>query len=242
MMELGGKNPAIVFPDVDLETAVQDVIVATFYNSGQACSDAERLLLHEDIYDEFLDAFADAVANLTVGDGRHEDTQIGPVINEDSVEKFHQYLDVAQDEGATVAAQAETPSDPETADGHWVPPTLLNDVDPQGRFAQEEVFGPVAGAIPFESEEEALEIANDVDYGLTATVWTQDISRAHRLASQLKVGGVGINRTAGGDKGITFGGYKRSGIGRKKDFEETMRAFTQTKSIQVDLTDEPSSL
>lgn len=242
MMELGGKNPAIVFDDADLEKTVSGVIGATFYNSGQACSDAERILVHEDIYDEFTDALAGAVEELTVGDGFDEDSKIGPLANDQQVEKFERYLDIAQSEGASILAQAETPDDPDLADGHWVSPTILDDVLPDHQFACEEVFGPIAGVIPFSDEDEAIEIANSVDYGLTATVWTENVGRAHRMASYIEAGQVAVNATGGGGLGLPFGGYKRSGIGRKKDFTETMREFSTVKAIRIDTSEEPPSL
>lgn len=242
MMELGGKNPAIVFDDAAVEKTVSGLIASTFYNSGQACSDAERILIQEDVYDTFRDRLADAVESLVVADGSNPDSQIGPMENEDQVEKFHRYLDGALDEGAEIVAQADVPDDPALAGGHWVPPTLLDHVEPDFEVACEEVFGPLAVLIPFADEEEAVALANDVDFGLSATVWTQDVSRAHRVSARLKAGLVAINTTGGGGTGLAFGGYNRSGIGRKKDFSETMRNFTQVKSIEIDVTDELHSL
>lgn len=242
MMELGGKNPAIVFDDADLERTVRGVIASTFYNSGQACSDAERILIHEDIYDEFTAALADEVRSLVVGDGFDETSQIGPMATEQQVEKFQQYLDIAQSEGASVLAQAETPDDSDYEGGYWVSPTLLDDVAPDSQFACEEVFGPIAGIIPFSDETEAVEIANSVDYGLTASIWTENVGRAHRVASRVEAGQVAVNGTGGGGLGLPFGGYKRSGIGRKKDFTETMREFTTVKAIRIDTSEETPSL
>ena len=241
-MELGGKNPAIVFEDADMDKTVGGVIASTFYNSGQACSDSERVLIQESVYEEFRDRLADEVESLVVGDGFDERTQIGPLANEQQVEKFRHYLDVARREGATVLAQAETPDDPDLEGGHWVPPTLLDGVEPDSQFSNEEVFGPIAGLVPFSDEREAIEMANDVEYGLSTTVWTQDINKAHRVASQVEVGQLAINDTAGGSLGMPFGGYKRSGIGRKKDFSETMRGFTTVKAIRIDTTDDRPSL
>lgn len=242
MMELGGKNPAIVFDDADLHKTIGGVIATTFYNSGQACSDAERILVHEDVYDEVRERLAHEVENLVVDNGFDEESQIGPMVNRQQVEKFTEYLDVAQREGAEIVAQAQTPDDPALRDGHWVSPTLLDKVGPDHRIACEEVFGPVAGLIPFSTEEQAVALANDVDYGLTATVWTQDVNKAHRVASRVEAGQVAVNATGGGGLGLPFGGYKRSGIGRKKDFTETMREFSTIKAIRIDTTDERPSL
>ena len=242
MMELGGKNPAIVFDDANLERTVDGVISSAFFNSGQACSDAERLLLHEDVADAFVERLSAAVEALVVGDGHDDATQIGPMVNELQVEKFDRYLEVATDEGAEVLAQSSLPDDPDLEGGYWVAPTLLGSADQAMRIMQEEVFGPVLAATTFADEAEAVAKANDVDYGLTATIWTEDVGRAHRVASQVEAGVVAVNATGGGGLGMPFGGYKRSGIGRKKDFTETMRQFSQVKTIRIDLTDEPFSL
>lgn len=236
MLELGGKNPEIVFPDADLEKAVDTAVVNAFYNSGQACSDTERLLLHESIKKKFLDRFTAAVEDLTVGPGAQEATQVGPMINGRQQEKVQSYLELAESEGATRIAQATVPEESRFDDGYWVPPTVFDNVDPDMRIATEEVFGPFVAVMTFETAEEALEIANGVDFGLTATVWTSDLGRAHRMASRLQAGTVAINNRTVGAHGLPFGGYKRSGIGRKSDFSESMREFTQVKSVHMDLT------
>lgn len=242
MMELGGKNPALVFPDADLERTVSGVVRNAYYNSGQACSGTERLLLHEDVHDEFLERLTAEVESLVVGDGRDESTQVGPMVNQQQVEKVEGAIDTAREDGAEVLAQAPTPDDPELEGGYWASPTVLGGVSQSMDIAREEVFGPVVSVIPFSDEEEAVEIANAPDYGLTAAIWTRDGSRAQRLAARIEAGVVGINNPSRGGLGVPFGGHKRSGIGRKKDFTEAMRAFSQPKTIRIDLTDEPFSL
>lgn len=242
MLELGGKNPAIVFPDADLDSALETILANAYYNSGQACTNPERLLLHESIYDEFLERFADRVANLTVGDPMAADTQIGPLASRTQVERVTEYFKIAQNEGAREVARAELPQETELADGNWVAPRVFADVDSEMRIAQEEVFGPFVGVIPFATEVEAIEIANDVEYGLSAAVFTQDIDRGHRVSDKLRAGIVGINHPSLTWQGLPFGGVKRSGMGRKNDFPEAMREFSQPKSIELDLTDTTLSL
>lgn len=242
MAELGGKNPAIVFPDADLEKSAQTAVANSFFNSGQACTNPERLLLHEDVYDEFLGLVTEQVEDFVLGDGREEDTEIGPQATPEQVQKFQKYLDVAVEEGATIHAQASLPDDPGLSDGYFAPPTVLTDVEPDMRIAQEEVFGPLVGVQSFTSEEEAVEVANDVQYGLSAAIYTQDLERAHRVASRIEAGIVGINHPSLTWQGLPFGGYKRSGVGRKNDFEEAMHEFVQAKSIEIDMSDEALSL
>lgn len=232
MLELGGKNAEIVFPDADLEDAVAGAVRNAFYNSGQACSDTERLLLHVDVYDEFLEAFAPKVESLTVDAGR-KDPDVGPLTSEAQQKKVQSYVDTGERNGIRVVASATTPDDPDLDGGYWVPPTVFEGVDPDHQLANEEIFGPVVSVIPFESEREAIEIANGVDFGLTAAVWTTDLERAHRLVAELEVGAVSVNGRMAGGHALPFGGYKRSGIGRKSDFEETMREFTRVKSVHM---------
>lgn len=242
MAELGGKNAELVFPDADLDKAVSGVINNSFYNSGQACSDTERLLLHEDIYDAFMDRYTDRITELLVDDGMNESTEIGPLINQQQYDKFASALDTALNEGAEIAAQSSLPADPSLESGYFVQPTVLENVDPDMRIASEEVFGPLVSVMPFSEEGEALEIANGTEYGLVGTIWTRDLGRAHRLAAQLETGSVAVNCPAGGWPGLPFGGYKRSGIGRKKDFTEMKNHFTQVKSLRIDLTDDEYTL
>ncbi|MFB6142765.1 MAG: aldehyde dehydrogenase [Halorientalis sp.] len=242
MLELGGKNPAIVFPDADLDAALETVVANAYFNSGQACTNPERLLLHESIHDEFLTRFGERVADLQVGDPTAEGTQIGPLASRAQLERVTEYVELAREEGAREIASADLPTDPDLADGNWVAPTVFGDVTPDMRVAQEEVFGPFVGAIPFSDETDAIEIANDVEYGLSAAVFTKDIDRAHRVADALRAGIVGINHPSLTWQGLPFGGVKRSGMGRKNDFPEAMREFSQPKSIELDLTGDTLSL
>jgi aldehyde dehydrogenase (NAD+) len=241
MMELGGKNPAIVFPDANFDKAVSGLIYNAFYNSGQACTNPERLLIHEDIFDEFIDAYTSRVEEIIVGDGMDKHTEVGPLVSEKQRDTVLEFIEDAQKEGATILAQAALPEDPELDGGYYVPPTVFGNIDPGMRIVCEEVFGPIVAPIPFSDEEEAIRLANDTEYGLAASVWTTDVNRAHRVAHNIEAGIMCINHPTRSRQGLPFGGYKKSGMGRKKGLGETMREYTQVKSIQMDLTDETFS-
>jgi acyl-CoA reductase-like NAD-dependent aldehyde dehydrogenase len=232
MLELGGKNAALVFPDADIERAVEGCIEGSFYNTGEACSSAERLLVHEDVYDAFVDRFVTAAADVTVGAGTDPETDIGPLTSSAQLEKVRGYVETAREEGAEEVFAGETPDDPGLAGGYFVAPHVFADVTPEMRLFREEVFGPVVAVTPFGSEAEAVELANDVDFGLTAGVWTGDAERSMRVAGRLEAGTVYVNNFDRDALGAPFGGYKDSGMGRKLAFEETMREFTQPKTVR----------
>ncbi len=230
-LELGGKNPAIVFPDADLDSAAEWIATGIFTNVGQICSAADRVLAHESIHDELLDRIVDIVDEYTIGPGM-EDPDIGPLVSEEHFEKVSEYLEVGRSEGATIATGGETIDRP----GYFIEPTIFTDVDRNGRLANEEIFGPVLATLSFEETSEALEIANGVDYGLVAGVFTNDLTRAHRLAQRLEVGNVYVNKWFGDTNQTPFGGYKDSGIGREKGLE-ALDSYLQTKNVAIELGD-----
>lgn len=229
MLELGGKNASIYFPDADLADAIPGTVDSAFYNSGEACSSSERLLVHEDIHDEFLERFIEHTMDIVVGPGRDPDTDLGPLASETQYEKVREYIEIGQREGANLIYAGDVDVD---EDGYYVAPHVFDDVTPELRLFNEEVFGPVISVTTFESEQEAIELSNQVEYGLAGAVWTADAKRSMRVANQLEAGFVLVNTYYRGGIGAPFGGYKQSGQGRKHAFEETMREFTQVKTIR----------
>lgn len=234
MLELGGKNAAVVFDDADLDLVVPGLVDGSFFNSGEACSSSERILVQEGIHDEFVERFVAGAADVTLGDGTDPETDIGPLVSQREYDKVMDYVQVAGEEGAELAFRGDTPTDPALEDGFFVPPYVFDGVDPDSRLFNEEVFGPVVAVTTFETEAEAVELANSVDYGLTGAVFTDDARRSLRVARELETGTVYVNNFSRGGL-APFGGYKRSGIGRKNAFEETMNEFTQTKTIRMNL-------
>jgi len=235
-LELGGKNPLLVFADADLDAALRGGLEGAFFNQGEACTAASRLLVEEPVHDEFVARLATAVERLQVGDGRDPATHVGPLISAAQRRRVLDHIDRAIAEGATVAAQAPLPANARLAGGYWVAPTLFTDVTPEMAIAREEVFGPVTAVLRFSGETEALELANDTPYGLVAAVYTADAARARRLARRINAGVVMVNNYSRAFLGTPFGGYGDSGYGREHAIESLLE-FTRTKNIR-----EPSGL
>jgi acyl-CoA reductase-like NAD-dependent aldehyde dehydrogenase len=233
-LELGGKSPNLVFADADLGSAVPSSAWSIYYAAGQSCEARSRILVERPAYDEFVSGFSDAAGKIKVGDPLDAETQMGSLISIDHRERVHGYVEQGREEGAEVVTGGE----PGDGKGAFYPPTVLAKVDNQMSVAQEEIFGPVVTVIPFEDEQDAVRIANDVRYGLMATVWTGDPARGHRLARQIKSGTVGINMPYTAFPGIPFGGYKQSGFGRELGLE-TLELYLETKSVIVSTSSKP---
>ena len=232
LMELGGKNPLLVFDDADLHEALLAAIDGGFFNQGEACTAASRILVQDTIFAEFESRLATAVSRLRVGDSADPATDVGPLVTAAQQKRVLDYLDIGVAEGARIAAQAPLPSDPRLANGFYAPPTLLTDVTPVMRVATEEIFGPVAALIPFSDEHEAVRIANDTQFGLVAGVFTQDSDRVMRVSRQIKAGTVFVNNYVRVAIGSGFGGIGYSGFGREHA-QETLAEYGYQKTVRL---------
>ena len=231
LLELGGKNAFIVYDDADLDRAVRDALDGGFYNKGEACTAASRVLVHRDVHDAFASKLAAGVTALRVGSGADPATHVGPVVTKAQQQKVLDYIRIGEHEGAKIVAQAPLPADPALAGGFFVPPTLFTGVTRDMRIATEEIFGPVVTVTAFDTEDEAVAIANEPEYGLLAAVYTRDSERAFRTARRLDSGMVLINNYFRGMLGTPFGGTKHSGYGREHAIQ-TLQEFGYTKMIR----------
>jgi aldehyde dehydrogenase (NAD+)/betaine-aldehyde dehydrogenase len=233
-LELGGKSPNVVFADANLEDAIPSSVWSIYYSAGQSCEARSRVLVERSIYDDFVAQFSGKAEQLKVGDPLDPETQVGSLISTEHRDKVHGFVEQGREEGAEVVSGGEIGE----GKGAFYPPTVLAQVESSMAVAQEENFGPVVTVIPFEDEKDAIRIANDVRYGLMATVWTGDPARGHRLASRIKAGTVGINMPYTAFPGIPFGGYKQSGFGRELGLE-TLELYLETKSVLVSTSAKP---
>lgn len=233
-LELGGKSPNIIFPDADLDRAMKAAFWGIYANKGEVCSAGSRLLVHEKIYDEFVDKVAERARAMRVGDPFDPKTEMGAQISQAQMERILTYIQSGKDEGAQVVCGGGRDSEGEKSKGFFVRPTVFAGVKPQMKIAQEEIFGPVLSALKFHDAEEAASIANSTIYGLVSAVWTRDISVAHRMASEIRAGSVWINAYNCFDSSSPFGGYKQSGFGREMG-PHAIESYTQVKSVWVSL-------
>ena len=230
--ELGGKAPVIVFPDANLDDAVNGCAFASFVASGQTCIQGSRAVVHSSIYDRFVDQLSDKASAIRLGDPTDFGTQMGPVVSKPSYERILNYVRIAAEEGARVAHGGKHPEGAGYARGYFIEPTILADVHQKMTVAREEIFGPVVCVIPFDTEEEAVAIANDIPYGLGCSIWTRDVARAHRVAGEVEAGIVWINDHHRLHPGIPWGGFKDSGYGREGSFD-FIHEYTAPKYVCV---------
>ncbi|GBG40244.1 aldehyde dehydrogenase family protein [Mycobacterium montefiorense] len=231
-LELGGKSPQIVFPDAQLERAAESVAKAILQNAGQICSAGSRLLVHDSVHDTLVEMVCHRLQLATIGPGL-DDPDLGPLVSRKQQQRVASM--VAGNVKGEILCGGAPPQDPKLADGAYFAPTVITDVDPAETIAQEEIFGPVLTVNRFVDEDEAISLANGTPYGLLGAVWTNDLSRAHRLAAEIRAGQVYVNTYgAGGGVELPFGGFKKSGYGREKGYE-ALDMFTATKTVVVRL-------
>jgi aminomuconate-semialdehyde/2-hydroxymuconate-6-semialdehyde dehydrogenase len=233
-LELGGKNPNIIFADADLDAAVAGSVRSSFANQGQVCLCGSRVFVERSIYQDFVERFVGKVGQLKQGDPLDEKTEQGAIVSKTQLEKVKFYVDLAQKEGGKIAlgGKALDSMNDRCRDGYFFPPTVLTDLPVSCRTNREEIFGPVVTITPFDNEDEVIGYANDCDYGLASTVWTQNLSRAHRVAEKIHTGTVWINCWLVRDLRVPFGGMKQSGVGREGG-EEALRFFTEPKNVCI---------
>jgi aldehyde dehydrogenase (NAD+) len=236
-LELGGKGPQIVFPDADLDRAVEGLLTGVTSATGQACNAGSRLLIHADVHDEVIEKLGRRFRELRIGDPLDPATEIGPLASRPQLAKVLGYFDISRDEGhRLIAGGHRATGTPALETGLFVEPTLYDDVDNGSRLAQEEVFGPVGAAMRFTDDAEAVRLANDTPYGLTAGFWTKDANRVHRVSSRLNAGVIWINTWRVGALQLPFGGMKSSGIGRETGIH-ALDAYTEEKAVWLGLSD-----
>ena len=232
-LELGGKNPFIVFPDADLDKAV-DLAVAgmNFSWAGQSCGSTSRLLLHDSVHDEFVERVAARLGRLQLGDPTDPASEMGPVNSRRQHARVMGFIESARLEGARLVTGGRRPPGADFRAGYWVEPTLYDGVDPTMRVAREEVFGPIVCALRWSTEAQAIALANDTEFGLTAAVWTRDLNTAMRMMRRIEAGTVWINTAAQHFVGTPFGGWKDSGLGGEECLDELL-SYTQVKAVHV---------
>lgn len=233
-LEMGGKNPNIIFADCDYEKMLKTTVHSSFSNQGQICLCGSRIFIQSEIYDKFRNDFIKKSQALTVGNPLNEKTKVGALVSKQHMDKVLSYIDLAKKEGGRIALGGSRVSlEGENQEGYFVAPTIIEGLDAYCRINKEEIFGPVVSLIPFDSEEEVTKWANNTEYGLSATIWTSDINKAHRMANNIESGMIWINTWMNRDLRTPFGGMKHSGVGREGGFY-ALQFFTETKNICIE--------
>jgi betaine-aldehyde dehydrogenase len=237
-LELGGKNPNIVFADADFEAAVDGALFGAFANQGEVCSAGSRLLVERSIYSRMLEALADKVRRVRLGNPLDRETKMGPLVTEEHMQKVLGYIDVGKREGHRLIAGGTRATTGALGRGFYVEPTIFADVDNGSRIGQEEIFGPVLAVMPFDDERDAVAMANDTPYGLAGAVWTRDVTRGVRVLKQIRAGILWLNTYHPTYNEAPWGGYKQSGVGRELG-TYGLDAYLETKQININLTEAP---
>jgi betaine-aldehyde dehydrogenase len=233
-LELGGKSPNIVFADADLEKFASESPYSVFDNAGQDCCARSRILVERSAHDRVVELFTEATRNVKVGDPSDDATEMGCLVSQKQRERVREYIEVGRSEGADLVLGGVEPEDPALADGAYLMPTVFDGVSNDMRIAREEIFGPVVSIIPFDTEEEALRLANATPYGLSGSIWSRDIGKALRAAKALQAGVISVNSNSSVHPEAPFGGYKMSGIGRELGMS-ALDLYTETKNVFIDL-------
>jgi len=237
-LELGGKNPNIVFADADFEAAVDGALFGAFANQGEVCSAGSRLLVERPIHKRLVDAMLRKIPRIKLGHGLEPGVKMGPLISAAHREKVEAYIKIGKEEGARLLCGGKRPAGPALGKGYFLEPTIFDNVKPSMRIAREEIFGPVLAVIAFDTEEEAVSIANDTEYGLAAAVWTKNVTRAMRVIGQLRAGITWVNTYHPTFNELPWGGYKQSGTGRELGLYG-IEEYLETKQVNINLDEAP---